>query len=401
MGYGETRLRALAARVHGARRLGMALLLGAVALTAAPAPAVATQGDVIVTNYRYVTRIDATGARTILSGFSNPGQGGDFNLGDTLGVAMASNGDLFVADGGWFDSPTPSQLPESRFGDSGGIWRIDAKTGFRTPVSSNDEPVTPAAQNFSTPVGVAIEADGNLIVTDYGSTDKVFRVDPDTGDANRAVDQRELVHGRHRLRVARRPRRARGRDDLRRRLERLRRRGRDLPRRTPERRAHDDLQQRQPGCRDGPGLREPQRDRSRSQRGPARRRPHDPGRLLRLGHPRRSADGRAHARVRQRRARPRRRRRPRQPRGDRGSAGRQHPRQPRPVPRGQLQRRPAQRRRADRPRHRRAQPVLVGLRASRRGHERAVGPRDRLDARSSRRRSSPAACRPPGPRGCG
>ena len=182
MRYGETRPRALAARVHEARRLAMGLLLGAVALTAAPAPAVATQGDVIVTNYRYVTRIDATGARTILSGFANPGQDGDFNLGDTLGVAMASNGDLFVADGGWFDSPTGSQLPESRFGDSGGIWRIDAKTGFRTPVSSNDEPVTPAAQNFSTPVGVAIEADGNLIVTDYGSTDKVFRIDPDTGE---------------------------------------------------------------------------------------------------------------------------------------------------------------------------------------------------------------------------
>jgi sugar lactone lactonase YvrE len=182
MRYGETNSRALAARVHAARRLGMALLLGAVALTAAPAAAIATQGDVIVTNYRYVTRTDATGARTILSGFSNPGQDGDFNLGDTIGVAMAPNGDLFVADAGWFDSPTPSELPVSRFGDKGGIWRIDAKTGFRTPVSSNADPVTPAAQNFESPVGVAVEADGNLIVTDYGSNDRVFRVNPDTGD---------------------------------------------------------------------------------------------------------------------------------------------------------------------------------------------------------------------------
>ena len=162
MGYGEQVSRARAARVHGARCVGVALLLGAVALTAAPAPAVATQGDVIVTNFRYVTRIDATGARTIVSGFSNPGQDGDFNLGDTLGVAMAPDGDLFVADGGWFDSPTGSQLPVSRFGDTGGIWRIDAKTGFRTPVSSNADPVTAPAQNFDTPVGIAFEADGSL-----------------------------------------------------------------------------------------------------------------------------------------------------------------------------------------------------------------------------------------------
>ncbi len=152
------------------------------ALATVPAPALATQGDVVLTNYRYLTRVDATGARTIVSGFSNPGQNGAFNLGDTLGVAMAPNGDLFVADGGWFDNPTPSQLPVSRFGDRGGIWRIDAQTGFRTPVSSNAAPVTPAAQNFDTPVGVAIEADGNLVVTDYGSTDKVLRVNPDTGE---------------------------------------------------------------------------------------------------------------------------------------------------------------------------------------------------------------------------
>ena len=153
-----------------------------VALAAMPAAAVAAQGDLLVTNFRYVVRSDATGARTIVSGFSNPGQGGAYNLGDTLGIAMAPDGDLFVADGGWYDNPTPGQLPVSRFGDKGGIWRIDAQTGFRTPVSSNADPVTPAAQNFDTPVGVAVEADGNLVVTDYGNVDRVFRVDPDTGE---------------------------------------------------------------------------------------------------------------------------------------------------------------------------------------------------------------------------
>lgn len=170
-------------RCMRARGVGAMPLVGIlVALAAAPAAAVATQGDVIVTNYRYLTRIDATGARTVVSNFTNPGQAGEYNLGDTLGVAMARNGDLFVADGGWFDDPDPDQLPESRFGDGGGIWRIDARTGFRTPVSSNAEPETPAAQNFSTPVGVAIEADGNLVVTDYGSVDRIFRVNPDTGE---------------------------------------------------------------------------------------------------------------------------------------------------------------------------------------------------------------------------
>ena len=69
------------------------------------------------------------------------------------------------------------------------MWRIDPVTGIRTPVSSNADPVNPAAE-FSSPDGIAFEADGNLIVSDYatdGGDGAVFRVNPDHGRADRPL----------------------------------------------------------------------------------------------------------------------------------------------------------------------------------------------------------------------
>ncbi len=174
MRYGEPRSRARNARV--ARRFATPLLAALLGVTAVPAPAVAVQGELIVTTYPpSIIRTDATGARTIVSDNGSPGQDGDFELGEIIGLAIAPDGDIYVADSG---------MSGSRFGNSGGVWRIDPVTGIRTPVSSNDDPVSPAAE-FSSPDGIAFEADGNLIVTDYaadGGDGAVFRVNPYTGE---------------------------------------------------------------------------------------------------------------------------------------------------------------------------------------------------------------------------
>jgi hypothetical protein len=176
MRYEETRSRARTARGQAARRLATPLLAVLVGVAAAPAAAGAVQGDLIVTTYPpSVIRVDETGARTIVSDQGSPAQNDDFRLGEIIGVAIAPNGDIYVADSG---------APGSRFGTSGGVWRIDPVTGLRTPVSSNADPVNPAAL-FSGPDGIAFEADGNLIVTDYaadGGDGAVFRVNPDTGE---------------------------------------------------------------------------------------------------------------------------------------------------------------------------------------------------------------------------
>ncbi len=174
MRYGEPRSRARNARV--ARRLATPLLAALVGVTAVPATAVAVQGELIVTTYPpSIIRVDATGARTIVSDNGSPAQDGDFELGEIIGLAIAPDGDIYVADSG---------MSGSRFGNTGGVWRIDPVTGIRTPVSSNADPVNPAAE-FSGPDGIAFEADGNLIVTDYatdGGDGAVFRVNPETGE---------------------------------------------------------------------------------------------------------------------------------------------------------------------------------------------------------------------------
>jgi sugar lactone lactonase YvrE len=123
-------------------------------------------GDIVVPEQDGddVLRIDpATGARTTVSS-SSVGTGPA--LSDPNGIAVAANGDLFVADFSAFD------------GD-GGIIRIDPVTGNRTEVSSNGHGSGPAF-GFG-PDGIAIAADGSLVVADtFGY--QVLRVDPATGN---------------------------------------------------------------------------------------------------------------------------------------------------------------------------------------------------------------------------
>jgi len=70
-------------------------------------------------------------------------------------------GDILVVDG-------------NALGGSGGIFKIDPATGAQTIVSSGGF--------FQEPVGIVIEASGNIVVTDR--TGFVIRVDPATGIQN-------------------------------------------------------------------------------------------------------------------------------------------------------------------------------------------------------------------------
>jgi sugar lactone lactonase YvrE len=129
-------------------------------------PAFEANGDIVVAEQDGddVLRIDpATGARTTVSS-SSVGTGPA--LSDPNGIAVAANGDLFVADFSAFDG-------------NGGIFRIDPVTGNRTEVASNSHGSGPAF-GFG-PDGIAIAPDGSLVVVDtYGY--QVLRVDPATGN---------------------------------------------------------------------------------------------------------------------------------------------------------------------------------------------------------------------------
>src|SRR5882762_7131444 len=76
-------------------------------------------------------------------------------------------GDILVVD--------PNAL-----GGNGGIFKIDPATGAQTIVSSGGF--------FQEPVGIVIEADGNIVVTDR--TGFVIRVNPATGIQNRSEERR-------------------------------------------------------------------------------------------------------------------------------------------------------------------------------------------------------------------
>ena len=84
--------------------------------------------------------------------------------------AGASGGDILVAD---YDA----------FADSGGgVIRVSPTTGARTTVSANGMP--PGEPAFANPFGIAVEADGEILVADpdvFDGGGAVFRVDPATG----------------------------------------------------------------------------------------------------------------------------------------------------------------------------------------------------------------------------
>jgi glutamate synthase domain-containing protein 3 len=156
------------------RTWGSALALVAAAIAFSPAGALAAPGDILIADmYAFggtggVIRVDPqTGARTAVSANGAPAGGPAFV--EPAGIALDAGGDILVAD--W-----------SAFGGTGGVIRVDPQTGARTAVSANGAPTGGPA--FQDPAGIALEADGDILVADsnaFGGTGGVIRVDPQTG----------------------------------------------------------------------------------------------------------------------------------------------------------------------------------------------------------------------------
>ena len=143
--------------------------------------AVEADGQIVVADDRAVLRVDpTTGARTIISD-ANTGSGPAFT--HLNGIAVEADGQLVVTDLGPFD------LREGLIG----VLRVDPVSGNRSVVSSVRRLVEPVTDNISLvpergsgpvfvdPLGIAVEADGQLVVTNFGRS-AVLRVDPLSGD---------------------------------------------------------------------------------------------------------------------------------------------------------------------------------------------------------------------------
>jgi DNA-binding beta-propeller fold protein YncE len=116
-----------------------------------------------------VIRVDPlTGRQSLVS------SGGEFF--DPAGIAVAPDGQIYVAD---------NRAPD----DDGAVIRVDPRTGSQTLVTERSG--EPGRRELDLPFGIAIERDGNLVVSNRVSPDqiplvcpplgRVVRVDPASG----------------------------------------------------------------------------------------------------------------------------------------------------------------------------------------------------------------------------
>lgn len=151
------------------RTLG--LLLGMLALGAAPAPAAIRAGEVVVAGSHEFDALivvnPATGKQRLFAANGAPVNSGSQFLETPTDVVISPRGQLFVADAGNLDG-------------SGGVVAVDPRTGRQTEISSNDQPVNATSQHFDVPTGIALLPSGELLVVDRGAS-AVIAVDPATG----------------------------------------------------------------------------------------------------------------------------------------------------------------------------------------------------------------------------
>lgn len=139
-------------------------------------------GNILVadTSYPGIFSVDPqTGDRTVVSGYlysgnlisGEIGTGSPFN--NPTDLAIDANGNILVTDPG---------LGSDR------VISVNPITGDRTIVSSNAGVGT--GQSFGNPTGIAIDASGNLLISDP-NIDTILSIDPTTGD--RSVLSSDLV----------------------------------------------------------------------------------------------------------------------------------------------------------------------------------------------------------------
>ncbi len=113
-----------------------------------------------------ITTVAGTGAQGY-GGDGGPAVGAPLNF--PTGVAADTAGNLFIADAG-----------------NNRVRRVDAATGVITTVAGtgesdhNGDGIPATAANLGNPIGVAVDAAGNLFIADYGNN-RVRRVDTATG----------------------------------------------------------------------------------------------------------------------------------------------------------------------------------------------------------------------------
>lgn len=124
-----------------------------------------------------------TGIRTLVSDFGNPMQGPSGS--DPLGVALGTAGDILVVD------------EDGAICGNGALFKVNPINGARTLVSNFCSAAQgPTGEN---PHGVALEAAGNILVTDRtagtGVSGALFRVNPLTGARTLISDFGDMTQG--------------------------------------------------------------------------------------------------------------------------------------------------------------------------------------------------------------
>jgi sugar lactone lactonase YvrE len=150
------------------------VILAAAALAAAATPgsagAAVDPGDILVADLHAdaVVEVDpSTGGQTVIS--DNTINTGTDLFVDPSGIALDDSGNILVADA------------ETGAGNTGAVISVNPTTGQQTVVSDNT--INTGTDHFENPIAIALEADGDILIADnpVGIADPVIRVDPATG----------------------------------------------------------------------------------------------------------------------------------------------------------------------------------------------------------------------------
>jgi sugar lactone lactonase YvrE len=108
---------------------------------------------------------------------------------DPIGVAVDPKGKVLVAD-------------DSAFGGTGGIIKVNPKTGKESKLSANNQAVNASHQLFETPEGLTVGRRGKILVTDqaaFGGDGGIIKVNPKTGKESKLSANDQAVNATHQL----------------------------------------------------------------------------------------------------------------------------------------------------------------------------------------------------------